>query len=111
MARIMIENLYKKTILANDHSKTLLKHFQDHHIDWMQACGGKGRCTTCKVIVKEGELHFQRLTPAEKKYREEGALKPHERLACQAIINGDVCLIAPREYHLPHMNYSDEASQ
>lgn len=108
MARIMIENLFKKTILVTDHSKPLLKHFQDHHIDWMHACGGKGRCTTCKVIILEGEGHFQDLTNHEKRYFREGALKPHERLACQAQIKGDVCLKVPAEYKMPHMDYSDE---
>jgi ferredoxin len=43
MARIMIENLFKKTLEATDYSKTLLGHFEDHSIDWMQACGRKGR--------------------------------------------------------------------
>jgi 2Fe-2S ferredoxin len=107
MASIMIENLFKKTIQATDYSKTLLKHFQDHGIDWMHACGGKGRCTTCKVIVKEGEQHFESQTKAERQYRSEGALKSDERLACQAKISGDVRLVAPKEYHLPHMSYSD----
>jgi ferredoxin, 2Fe-2S len=108
MASIMIVNLFKKTIQATDHSKTLLEHFQDHRIDWMHACGAKGRCTTCKVIIKEGEQHFESLTKAERQYLAMGALRPHERLACQAKITGDVRLIAPKEYHLPHMDYSDE---
>jgi 2Fe-2S ferredoxin len=109
MARIMIENLFKKTLQATDHSKTLLKHFQDHNLDWMHACGGKGRCTTCKVIIREGEEHFLAPTPSERKYMLEGALKPGERLACQTRVSGDVCVIAPQEYRLPHMKYSDEA--
>jgi ferredoxin, 2Fe-2S len=109
MARIMIENLFKKTIHATEHSKPLLKHFQDHQIDWMHSCGGKGRCTTCKVIIVEGEGHFQDMTPHEKRYFREGALRSHERLACQAKISGDVCLKVPKEYQLPHMKYSDEA--
>jgi 2Fe-2S ferredoxin len=104
----MIENLFKKTIDAADHSKTLLQHFQDHHIDWMHACGAKGRCTTCKVIIKEGGENFEPLTHAEQGYMQQGALKPQERLACQAKINGDVSLIAPEEYQLPHVVYSDE---
>ena len=104
----MIENLFKKTLQATDYSKSLLKHFQDNRIDWMYACGGKGRCTTCKVIVKEGQENFQALTAAEKKYLREGELRPGERLACQAKIKGDVCLIVPKEYQLPHMAYSDE---
>jgi 2Fe-2S ferredoxin len=109
MARIMIENLFKKTIDAADHSKTLLQHFQDHHIDWMQACGAKGRCTTCKVIIKEGDKNFEPLTRAEQRYMEQGALAPKERLACQAKIKGDVSLLAPEEYQLPHVVYSNES--
>ena len=109
MAFIMIENLFKKTLHVTNHSKTLLKHFQDNGMDWMHACGGKGRCTTCKVIIKAGEEHFQELTAAELKYFRDGGLTAHERLACQAIITGDVCVIAPKEYQLPHIRYSDKA--
>lgn len=109
MARIMIENLFKLSILATDHSKTLFKHFQDHSIDWMHACGGKGRCTTCKVIIVEGEANFQEMTFHEERYLREGALGPHERLACQAKISGDVSLKVPKEYQLPHLQYSDDA--
>ena len=60
MARIMIENLFKRTIMAADHSKSLLRHFQDNSIDWMHACGAKGRCTTCKVIDPGGSGKFRR---------------------------------------------------
>ena len=107
MARIMIENLFKKTILAGDHTKTLLNHFQDNHLDWMQACGGKGRCTTCKVIVLEGAEFLEKPTKAELRYRQEGALGPGERLACQSKTRGDLRILVPREYQLPHMRYSD----
>jgi ferredoxin, 2Fe-2S len=109
MARIMIENLFKITLEVTDHTKTLLEHFQDHGIDWMHACGGQGRCTTCKVIVQEGQSNFQGLTRPEKSYFAEGALNAHERLACQSKISGDVCLLVPKEYQLPHLQYSDES--
>jgi 2Fe-2S ferredoxin len=108
MASIMIENLFKKTLRVNDLSRTLLQHFHDHHIDWMHSCGGKGRCTTCKVIVKGGLDQFRPATDAEEKYRKEGALNDDERLACQAKITGDIVVAAPAEYQLPHMRYSDE---
>lgn len=103
----MIQNLFKKTIQADDLSKTLLSHFQDHHIDWMQACGARGRCTTCKVIILEGSEHLDGLTGAEENYVREGALRPGERLACQAKISGDVSVRVPEEYKLPHIHYSD----
>lgn len=108
MAIIMIENLFKKAIHVNDLTKTLLQHFSDHHIDWMHACGAKGRCITCKVIISAGVEHFRPLTRAEQKYHQEGALKSMERLACQAKISGDVFLLSPKEYHLPHILYSDD---
>ena len=108
MARIMIENLFKRTIAASDHAKSLLQHFQDNGIDWMHACGGKGRCTTCTVIILEGTENLQPLTKSEERYVLLGALRSGERLACQAKITGDVILKVPKEYQLPHLTYSDE---
>ena len=107
MARIMIKNLSNKALEVTDLSKTLLEHFHQHNIDWMHSCGGKGRCTTCKVIIKAGSENFQKLTRAEQKYRQEGALGSQERLACQAKISGNIIIISPKEYHLPHLSYSD----
>jgi 2Fe-2S ferredoxin len=108
MASIMIENLFRKTLRVSDLSKTLLQHFQDHHIDWMHSCGGKGKCTTCKVIIKEGLSQLRPATKAEEKYRKEGALNTGERLACQVKITGDIVVAVPAEYQLPHMRYSEE---
>jgi 2Fe-2S ferredoxin len=108
MALIMIENLFNRTITVSDVSRSLLRHLQDHGIDWMHACGGKGRCTTCKVIIRNGHANFSAVTGPEKRYFAEGALKANERLACQAKISGDITILAPTEYQLPHMRYSDE---
>ena len=102
----MIENLFKKTIVASDLSMTLLQHLQKNGIDWMHACGGKGRCTTCKVIVRQGLENFHTPTAAEETYFRDGSLKIDERLACQSRIRGDVSILAPEEYHLPHIEYS-----
>ena len=104
----MIANLFQKTIDTTDYGKPLLKHFHDNGLDWMHACGGKGRCTTCKVIVKAGLENFDPPTPAEKRWEKEGALRAGERLACQARITGNVLISVPKEYQLPHVRYSDE---
>jgi 2Fe-2S ferredoxin len=105
-ARIVIQNWSQKTLTVTDLSRTLLQHFQDHRLDWMHACGAKGRCTTCKVMVLEGLEQMQPLTPAEQRYRQLGALHNQERLSCQARISGDVTLRIPEEYKLPHIDYS-----
>ena len=108
MATIMIENLSKRAFEVTNLSKTLLEHLHQNNLDWMHSCGGKGRCTTCKVIIKEGLEQFQPLTRSERKYKLGGELKQQERLACQAKINGDVTLIVPKEYQFPHIQYSND---
>jgi 2Fe-2S ferredoxin len=109
MAKIVIDNLYGKTLEVTALDKTLLKHFHDHGLDWMQSCGGKGRCTTCKVIVKAGFENFSRPTTAELRYRGIQALNENERLSCQCKIAGDIIISAPQAYKLPHIRYSDES--
>ena len=71
----------------------------------MHACGGKGRCTTCKVIVVNGFENFSDVTPAEVRYHQLGALGDTERLSCQTRISGDVSIAVPDEYKLPHVQY------
>ena len=107
MAKIVIENLSGKILLVQEPGKTLLQHFHDHHVDWMHACGGKGRCTTCKVIVKSGMPTLEPLTPAEIRYRSINALGPEERLSCQIKVPDDIVIVVPEEYKLPHIRYSD----
>ncbi len=107
MPIIAIQNLGNLQLEVTDPSKTLLQNFQIFALDWMHACGGKGRCTTCKVIVLEGRTHLSPLTPAELKYREQGNLSEGERLACQAKSNGDIRISVPEECKLPHLRYSE----
>lgn len=106
MAQIVIDNLGLKSIEVRDVNKTLLQHFHDHRIDWMQACGGKGRCTTCMIRVLSGAENAGPVTLAEEKYRLKGALKKNERLACQAKIMGNIIIAVPDECKLPHLQYS-----
>lgn len=107
MVKIIIENLGQKEVTAPGPNKTALQVFQSNYIDWMHACGGKGRCTTCKMIIAEGEDHLGDLTAAENDYRRLGLLKDNERLACQARVSGNLRVIVPEESKLPHLRYTD----
>jgi len=107
MALIVIENLGKKTIQVRDFSKTLLRHLEDHRIDWMHACGGKGRCTTCMFQVVNGDENLEPITAAEMKYKMLGALHDRERLACQTRVKGNLTVRVPEENKLPHLTYSE----
>jgi ferredoxin, 2Fe-2S len=106
MAIITIRNLFHRTIEVNP-QKSLLKHFHDNRLDWMHACGGKGRCTTCKVIIINGAENISPLTPAELRYQDMKALNAGERLSCQARPMGDITVLVPEEYMLPHISYGE----
>lgn len=107
MVKIVIENLDRQELEVNDTTKTVLAHFQDHFIDWMHACGAKGRCTTCKMIVLKGLENLNEMTSAELRYYKQGALHTGERLTCQAVAKGDLLVKVPNSGKLPHLRYSD----
>jgi len=106
MAVIVIKNLEEKTLEVQDFSRTLLQHVQGNGLDWMQACGGKGRCTTCKVIVVQGSENLEPKTAAELNYQGRGLLLDNERLSCQVKIKGNITILVPEEAQLPHIKYS-----
>ena len=97
----------EKALSSENYSKTLLRHVQENYIDWMHACGGKGKCTTCKALVLSGFENLGELTDVEKRYRAKGELKDNERLACQCVVLGDVTIRIPEESKLPHILYTD----
>ena len=107
MIQVTIDNLSGKTIYSNSKSKKLLDILHENYVDWMHACGGKGRCTTCTAIILDGESNIEPYTAAETKYHENKKLGPNERLSCQAIITGPVRVRVPELYKLPHQTYSE----
>ncbi len=66
----------------------LAEHF-GFHIE--HACGGSCACTTCHVVIKEGE---ENLSPMEDDEMDRLDMAPgltlHSRLGCQCVVKGDV---------------------
>jgi 2Fe-2S ferredoxin len=55
------------------------------------ACGGHSACTTCHVIVRAGAANLSELLDAEADRLDTAwEVTPHSRLACQAVVKGDV---------------------
>jgi len=92
---------------SKDNSKSVLNIIQDHGIDWMFACGGNGRCTTCKIIVQKGMNNISEANEIEKKFHQIGRLVSNERLACQCTISGDIEVSVAEKNKFPHMTYSN----
>lgn len=107
MAHIIVENLDSKAIDCKNKKERLLDILLAE-TDWMHACGGKGRCTTCRAIVLEGHLAPIELTDPELRFFTAGRLLPNERLTCQTYMTDETVRIrVPQSSKLPHINYTD----
>jgi 2Fe-2S ferredoxin len=65
-------------------------------IPLVHACGGNCACTTCHVIVREGDRNLSELEDDEADRLDMAAdLTLHSRLGCQAVVTGDVVVEIP----------------
>lgn len=111
MTRIHIKNLNNKELDLSGCGTSLLHCLLAQGLDWMHECGGKGRCTSCKVKVLSGMDNFTPVSPAETRYREQHLLRIDERLTCQVRLRGDAVVQVPDEGKLPHQVYSDDQQE
>jgi 2Fe-2S ferredoxin len=75
---------------------SLLDIALNNGIDLEHACGGNCACTTCHIIVKEGEENLTTMEEDEEDrlYLADG-LTLHSRLGCQSVVQGDVTVEIP----------------
>ena len=60
------------------------------------ACGGNNACTTCHVVVKQGEENLSEMQEDEMDRLDTAAdLTLHSRLGCQCVVKGDVVVEIP----------------
>ncbi len=74
-----------------------------HGVEIDHACGGVGVCGTCHVIVEQGTENLSEPTDDEQDHIQEvPGCTLDSRLACQAIVKGDVTVripkVVPHEY-------------
>ncbi|WP_187262593.1 2Fe-2S iron-sulfur cluster-binding protein [Pontibacter beigongshangensis] len=105
MPKLIVQNLANRQVEVAG-GQTVFEALQAAGIDWMHACGAKGRCTTCRLVVTEGLEHFGALTATETRYRDNGRLQQNERLLCQATLHGKASGLVPEQTKLPHQQYS-----
>jgi adenylate cyclase len=87
-----INFINEKVILIQD-DQTILEASLEAGIPHYHACGGKARCSTCRVVVQEGEEHLSLPNKAELKLRKQKKFPGKVRLACQTkVIKADVTI-------------------
>ncbi len=106
MPTVVIANLKSKSIHCEDKRESLLKILLTA-TDWMHACGGKGRCTTCKARIVAGMDQLNPRTRPEEQYAKLNKLREDERLTCQTFLSGDIKVEVPKETQLPHLTYTE----
>jgi adenylate cyclase len=57
------------------------------------ACGGNAKCSTCRILVKEGAEYLTPCNEAEAALRKTLPFPPNTRLACQTYVTGSPVLV------------------
>jgi 2Fe-2S ferredoxin len=77
----------------------------NHGIPLEHACGGSCACTTCHLIIRQGERNLSEMEDNEADRLDTAwDLRTSSRLGCQAVIKGDVVA----EFPLYTRNYVQE---
>jgi len=67
--------------------QTILQASLEAGIPHYHACGGKARCSTCRIVIQEGKENLSPPNKAEIKLREQKMFPDNVRLACQTKVN------------------------
>lgn len=113
MPSLYVENLVGAAPVLIGPGQTLLAALQAAGCDWAYTCGGRGRCTTCRLRLTAGAEFLEPDTAAEARFRAIGRLPTTSRLTCQAAVRPDAPPTAelrgtvPPEGRLPHLSYTE----
>lgn len=86
------------TMAYSEHGKqgSILDICLNHGLQLEHACGGNCACTTCHVIVKQGDQNLSEMEDDEADRVDQAAgLTLHSRLGCQCVVTGDVTVEIP----------------
>ncbi len=72
---------------------TLLEISRANRVPHVSVCGGRGRCSTCRVLVVGGEGHLSPPGPQESAALRAIGAPANVRLACQAKPSGEVAVM------------------
>jgi adenylate cyclase len=105
-----IELIGEKTITISEH-ESILNASLAAGIPHFHACGGNGKCSTCRIIIFEGSENVSPITEREAKMKNMFSLPEKVRLACQTKVTGnDVKIerIFKDEKDLVHYRHSQD---
>lgn len=81
-------NFKGEKIIEIDDEQTILEASLNAGIPHYHDCGGKARCSTCRVLVIEGAKNLTPVNDLEKKLKSIVGFSDNVRLACQTKVTG-----------------------
>lgn len=107
--RILPENIS----LDLEASETILHASLRAGVPHVHACGGRARCSTCRVIILGGETACHARNEKEQKLAQALHFSPQIRLACQTQITDDVIcrrlVLDEQDLQLAHSDFANAA--
>ena len=85
-----IDFLPDNKIFEVEPGETILETASRNGIPHVNACGGEGKCTTCRLLILEGIENCSPETEKELSLKNKAHTTEEFRLACQTTINGDI---------------------
>ena len=85
-----LEGGEEKPLELKNRRKSILDLAMDNEIDIYNECGGRARCSTCRIRVLDGLDNVLPRKPREAKLAERLGWEDEIRLACQTRVVGDV---------------------
>ncbi len=86
--------LDKRIELRVPRGQTVLENLRENRISHASVCGGRGRCSTCRIRVEGDVESLAPLTLEEKKILHRIKADPNVRLACQLKLDKDISVSA-----------------
>ena len=77
-------------VVGSSSDETLLQASLSAGINHTHVCGGRARCSTCRVLVESGLEHCRPRNDAETRLAEIKGFSPDVRLACQTTSTGNL---------------------
>lgn len=91
--KLLVNITYPGRLVQVPRGWSVLEASRSHHIAHMSMCGGRARCTTCRVRVTSGVEHCPPPEANEQAALTRIGAAPDVRLACQLRPVGDVALV------------------
>lgn len=86
--------LDKRIELNVPRGRTVLEHLRENRIPHASVCGGRGRCSTCRIRVESNLENLPPLSLEEKTILQRIKADPNVRLACQLKLDHDLSVSA-----------------